>query len=228
MENILIEGHFGVYKGITYRTVLYLHDVELFYIDDNAHDNVISRVPKNEMEDLYTIFTRCRFNGIAYIVRKIENEIVTYERYVCDKELFKKSLIEFDVVYSQINRQMQHPDRRVLYINNKMNDDILNRYFVPEEMHNGHIMLSYLDTEMDISETTKTLKDLYGNRIVMHGAAFEMLIIDYYIEKFTIDDIEFCIDSDFGIVTISPDKENGDKYIWEITEYFNKKKEKFA
>ncbi len=224
MDNILIEGNFGIYKGITYRIASYWHDVELFSIDDNDHHYVIRRVPKDEMEDLYTLHTHCRLNGIAYIVHKIENDIVTYERCVCDKVMFKKPLNEFDVVFRSKNRYKQHPESKVLYINNKMDDTILNNHFVPEEMHNGHIMLSYIDIEMDVSDTTKTLKDLYGDRIVMHGAAPEMLIIDYYIERFTIDDIEFCMDCDYGIVTISPDNDNGDKYIWEMTDYFNKKK----
>lgn len=226
MDNILIEGDFGIYKGITYRTVLYWNDVELFSIEDSDHIYALRRVPKDEMEDLYTLHTHCRFNGIEYIVRKIENEIVTYERSVCDKELFKKQLNEFDVVFSSKNHHKQYTERKVLFINNKMDDTILNNYFVPEEMHNGHIMLSYLDTEMDVSDTIKTLKDLYSDRIVMHGAALEMLIIDYYIERFTIDDVEFCIDYDYGIVTISPENDNGDVYIWEMTDYFNKKKSK--
>lgn len=55
MDNILIEGHFGTYKGITYRTVSYWNDVELFCYDDIDHEYVIRRVPKNEMEDLYTL-----------------------------------------------------------------------------------------------------------------------------------------------------------------------------
>jgi hypothetical protein len=223
MDKILIEGNFGIYKGITYRTVLYWNDVELFSIEDNDHLYVISRVLKDEIEDLYTLFTYCRFNGIEYIVRKIENEIVTYERSVCDKVLFKKPLREFDVVFSSKKHHNQYTERKVLYINNKMDEIMLNYYFVPEEMHNGHIMLSYLDSVMNVSDTIKTLTDLYGDRIVLQGAALEMLIMDYYIERFTIDDAEFCIDSDYGIVTISPDNDNGDMYIWELTDYFNKK-----
>lgn len=222
MENILIEGEFGIYKGVIYRIVSYWHDVELFSMDDIDHYYVIRKVRKDEMDDVYTLHTYCRYHGIEYIIRKIENEMVIYERSVCDKELFEKPLNELDVVFCTKNRYHQEPERIVLYMNNKFEDTIFNNLFVPEEMHNGHIMLAYQDTKMDVNDTIKTLKDLYGDRIIMHGANLEMLLVDYYIETFTIDDVNFCLDYDYGIVTINPDKENGDKYIWEITDYFNK------
>ena len=173
------------------------------------------------MEYYFNLHTHCVLNGIVYIVRKIEDDVVTYERTVCDKELFDKKIQNFDIIYQNKNRSEKPLERKIIYIDNyKIKESDLDKSFYPEEMHNGHLMLSYLDTKLSIYNTFQLLEKKYGDRIIINPPSIELLIIDYYFTTFIIDNYKFCLDYNFGIVTISPD-ENGDKYILEIIEYFN-------
>ena len=221
LNNLIIQGEFCVHKGVTYRALSYYDHIELFAIDDVNKKHIIEKMKKEDLEDYYYLITRCILNGINYVVRKIEDDIVTYERAVCDKKLFEIQIHNLDIIYQQKNRSGKPFERRIIYIdNNKITERYLDKNFYPEEMHNGHLMLPYLDTELDINDTCQLLKKRYGDRIKLNPPSLEMLMIDYYIATFTIDNYKFCLDYDYGIVTISPD-DDGDKYILEIIEYFN-------
>lgn len=220
-QNMLIEGEFAVFEGHLYRATSYWHEVEIFEITDEKKTKPVKRVAKMELEDFYCLHTNAFLNGMVYIVRNIEEDVVTYERAVCDKELFKKKLTEFEAVFSCKNRTGKEMERNAVYIAPGVDaDEIMRRRFVPEEMHNGHIMLAYSDEELGVVETINRLVQLYGERLTRKGAVPEMLMCDYYIETIIIDNQSFCVDCDFGIVTISPDGEDGDKYIREIAADF--------
>lgn len=224
IKKIYLEGDFGYYKGKLYRTLSYWNDVELFAEEDLEKKQVLYRVSKDDMEEMYTLYTSCRIKGINYVVRKMEGEIVTYERLVCDHELFQKPLNEVDVIIRVKNRSNQEPERTILYMNPEITEDrVLKISFVPEEMHNGDIMLSFLDEELDVAATIQGLQELYGKRLEIHSPNEKLLMIDYYVAKIMIDENEFCLDYDWGIVTISPRAHSGNDYIWEITNYFNSK-----
>lgn len=222
-KDILIDGQYGLYQGKLYRLKAYWHDVELFAIADIEKQNPIERVPTEELEDRYDLHTHAVLNGLDYLVKKIEQDVVTYERVVGAKELCQKKINEFDIVYQWKVRTGQKAEKSIIYIKPGVNEnEFLNRRFVPEEMYNGHIMLSFLEEEMGVMETLNMLEQCYGKRLQRTAPIVEMLMCDYYIETIKIDDRSFCLDCDWGIVTISPDGDNGDHYIREIADYFNK------
>lgn len=222
-KDILIDGQYGLYQGKLYRLSAYGHDVELFAIDDIEKQNPIIRVSTEELGDRYDLHTHAVVNGLDYWVQKIEQDMVTYERVVGVKELCQKKINEFDMVYQWKARTGQNAEKSIIYIKPGVNEnEFLNRRFIPEEMYNGHIMLSFLEEEMGVMETLNMLEQCYGKRLQRTAPIVEMLMCDYYIETIKIDDRSFCLDCDWGIVTISPDGDNGDHYIREIADYFNK------
>lgn len=91
------------------------------------------------MEDLHILCTHCIINGISYIVRKIEDKTVTYERCVCDNELFQKTLNEIDAVFSINYCYKQKSERKVLYINSNMNPSIIDYIF--KNSHTNNLLL---------------------------------------------------------------------------------------
>ena len=111
----------------------------------------------------------------------------------------------------------------VVYLN-KEHEKVLPSEFIfyIEEMASGNYMTAHLDENKDLFQTINDLEMLYDNRIQFSNPDFNMILVDYYICKFTIDNILFCIDYDYGLVTISPDDEKGNIYIREMVDYFNK------
>ena len=83
-------------------------------------------------------------------------------------------------------------------------------------------MISFLDDEKDLNSTITDLKSLFGDRIEIGEPNMALLMTDYYISQIRIDDSYFCMDCDYGIITISPEDTSGNPYIWEIIDHFNK------
>ncbi len=212
------------YNGTEYRCVSYGNNkAELFAGDDSLKENVLYTVQADELEDCYTLMTYAILRGIQYVVYEIENDIVTYKKYVNDKEFMKKPKMDFELIYLQKNHT-EYVEKKIVFIDEKRIDRAaVNRKFWPEEMASGNIMFSASDDLITIHDLNKILEELYGARITDKGGSPEALLFDEYIAWCNIDGNRFDISSDWGIVTISPKEEKGNKYIIELVDYLNQK-----
>lgn len=227
MENIdLHMGEFVVWHECTYRVQTYLNtnEYELYDVGDIYCIKPIQRILTDNVSDSFSRVAFCQYRSIEYPVFYIKDDKCYYKRNInhSNDKMCCISIYDMDVIWVRINRKKKSTIDTV-YINSKYknNKPSYKKYSV-EEMANGNYMTSYLEEVKDLNQTIEDLNKLYGNRIKFHTPVLEMLIMDYYICTFFIDDISFCLDCDYGINTISVDNEEGNPYIFEMVDYFNR------
>ena len=224
MKNFYAE--YAVYQGNTYLRVGYYDKVELFDIDDTEPKNVLFTLPLNTIEESYTVMNYAVLNGIEYVFYEIENGIVTYSTTHANKQYLQKNQKEFDLIYQQINRGAGKPiEKKIVYINEeKVSPDSVNLRFRPEEMANGSIMFSVCSDIIALDDVYKVLEVLYPGRLSDKGGVPSALIMDEIVSWISIDGIRININQDlcWDITTVFPhQKGSGEKYIFEIVDYFN-------
>jgi hypothetical protein len=220
-----LKGEFVVWDSQTYRVKSYLHEYELFSINDKKCESVIARIKRESVEDSYTAFANCDYYGIRYPAYGIRNNRCYFKKIVnhSDEYLVDIPLAEMNEVWIQRNRSNCVPEKVEVYLNEKcVEQKPSDQIFYLEEMANGNIMTSHLDKNKDIEQTIKDLENLYGNRIQIDKPDLYLLMVDYFISRIKIDSHHFCMDYDYGIITISPENESGNKYISEIVDCFNR------
>lgn len=218
---------YAVYQGITYLRVGYLDKVELFDIDDIDHKNLLFTLLVDIIQESYTVINHAVLNGIAYVFYEIKNDIVTYSTTHANKKYLQKNIKEFDLIYQQINRGIGKPiEKKIIYINEeKVSVESVNLKFRPEEMANGSIMFSVNSDIISLIDVYEALNILYSRRLSDRRGVTSALVIDEIVSWISIDGIRINIDQDlcWGITTVFPDQKSaGEKYIFEIIDYFNK------
>lgn len=210
------------YKGRDYRSVSYGNNkVELYDKDDFLMKNLLYTVTSAELEDSYTLMIRGILQGIEYLVYEIENETVTYTKYVSAQEFVKKPVTDFELIYSQKNHR-DYVEKDIIFIDEKRIDrEKVNQRFWPNEMASGNIMFSVLEDVITIKDLNIALEKLYSARITDKGGFPEAILWDEYQAWLSIDGHRLDINSDLGIVTVAPNDEGGNKYIMEIVDYLN-------
>lgn len=227
MKNFYTE--YAVYQGNTYLRVGYYDKVELFAIDDIEHKNILFTLPLDAIEESYTVFNYAVLNSIEYVFYEIENGIVTYSTTHANKQYLQKKQNEFDLIFQQINRGAGKPiEKKIIYINEeKVSPDSVNLKFRPEETANGSIMFSVPSDDISSNDVYEALEILYPGRLSDRGGVASGLVIDEIVSWISIDGIRINIDQDlcWDITTVFPDQKGlGEKYIFEIIDYFNKVK----
>lgn len=220
--NLLI-GDFVIWKGTTYRTTSYQTEYALFDIDDENREHQITRIPKDEADDFYTDFAFCDYQGVRYPALQIkDNKCYAQEILRKEKKVYEFPLEDVTEIWMRHNSRKHGSQIVPIYLNDNFTGiKPSTQTFYVEEMANGNFMTAHLDSSKDLNQTIADLKTLYGNRVQIGTPDLNLLLMDYYISIIKIDDCSFCLDYDFGIITISPDDEAGIPYIREIVDYFN-------
>ena len=105
------------------------------------------------------------------------------------------------------------------------NDPSQIRRFSPEKTTSGSVMFSVDSDIVSRDDLRKALNSLYPGRLEIKDKA--QLIMDEVLEYIYIDGIKMVISEDlsYEMVWIFPDKKGyGEKYIFEIVDYFNHEK----
>lgn len=217
----------AIYKGKEYQYISYGNGkIELYSTKDIRLEKVLYTVIANDLEDRYTKITHAILDGVSYVVYEIDNDIVTYKRFINDNKYISKSLKDFEMVYEQKNHQynnQKYVEKEIVYIDVvRIDKEAVNRKFWAEEMASGNLMLSVSDDVLSINDLENALSALYDSRISDKGGFPDALLWDEYIAWLNIDNIRFDISSDWGIVTISPEDSRGNQYIREIVDYLNR------
>lgn len=220
----LLTGDFAVWQGTKYRITSYWKEYELFAVEDVKKENPLGRITCEEANDRYTAYAKCEYKGMRYTTLRIEEGICYYKNCVVHNPKEQcRPIEEFDEIWIVNNRSGKWAETYTIYLNDKYdNQKPSDSIYYVEEMACGNQMTAHRDDVKDLPTTIKELMSLYGDRLYMKTPNEQLLMVDYYISQITIDGVAFCLDYDWGIVTISPENSAGNKYIWEIVEYFNK------
>ena len=222
MKNFVAE--YAVYKGVTYRETVYRDKIELFEVNDENREKVILTVPRDAVEESFTIVNRAVLNGVEYVYYDITDGVVTYSSLYKDKPMLQKNIEEFDVVFQNIVRGKDKPIEKKLIYAGK-NPTI--KKFYPDEMANGSIMFNVSSDVIPMEDIYDAIHALYPGRVSV-GRKELTPLGDEVLCSIYIDGIKFNCDEDlcWGLVTISPsEKGSGEKYIFEIVDYFGDRDE---
>ena len=217
---------YAVYEGVAYRALSYTDRIDLFDVDDEERECVLFSVPKEKIEERYSVFNHAVLNGLEYVYYDIKGEQVTFSSTYKDKKILQRYIKDFDLVFQTINRGSDKPmEKKLIYSKDKsISDGSQIKRFYPQEMANGSVMFSVSSDLVSREALYKSIQTLYAGRISDKSSSAG-LATDEYIEFIRIDGIVFNISEDliYGIVTISPaHKGNGEKYIFEIVDCLNK------
>lgn len=96
------------------------------------------------------------------------------------------------------------------------------RYFI-NNTNLGNLMISWSEDELDPLGIKGILKEVYGSRLIypLHDYTPPFVPEMYYV-IFSIDEVTFSIDVDYGDVWIYAENESGNKYIEEIADLLDK------
>ncbi|MBQ6696888.1 MAG: hypothetical protein IJN16_09320 [Lachnospiraceae bacterium] len=219
----LLTGEFVIYQGMKYRVVSYWKEYELYGVEDTGQEKSLGRIRKDEVSDAYTAHACCEKVGIRYTVTRVEQGTCYFKNYVVKDPKEQALAVEyFDEIWIAHNRSGQPMENHTIYLNKKCNGiKPSSRLYYLDEMANGNVMESHLDTVKSLKETISCLEELYDDRIHIEPPDEKMLLWDYYISRVKIEEEWFCMDVDYGIITISPEGSGGNKYIREIVAHFN-------
>lgn len=215
-------GEFVVWNECTYRVREYLNEYELYDVSDIHFVKPIQRISIELISDSFSRVAFCQYRGIEYPAFFIEDDNCYYKRNHSDNNMCCVSIYEMDEIWISLNRKSE-TTINTIYVNSKYkNNKPSNKKYFVEEMASGNYMTSYIEDMKDLSQTIKDLEKLYRDRIKFESPILEMMLIDYYICTFFIDGISFYFDCDYGIINIAVDNEEGNPYIFEIVDYFNR------
>ena len=222
-------ANYAVYDGTTYREISYLDKVELFALDDTECKNILFSVQPENIEDKFTVLNKAILYGLEYVYYDIKDGLVTYSATYKDKKILQRNINDFDLIFQAIISGQNKPmETKMIYSkDNDVADVGLVKSFYPQEMTNGNIMFNVSSALISRDDMHKAIQDLYAGRVSETPAASDMMLMDEIIEWIIIDGIKFCVLEDlcWEMVTIYPEqKEAGEKYIFEIVNYFNKDK----
>lgn len=227
MDNMdLHMGEFVVWNECTYRVQTYsnTNEYELYDAGDIHCVKPIQRISIKNVSDSFSRVAFCQYRGVEYPAFYIEDDKCYYKRNInySDDNMCCVSIYDMDEIWIRINRRNESI-KDTIYVNPEYkNNKPSHKKYSVEEMANGNNMTSHLEEMKDLNQTIQDLEKIYRDRIKFQTPVMEMLIMDYYICTFFIDGISFCLDCDYGIITISVDNEEGNPYIFEMVDYFNR------
>ena len=107
---------YAVYEGVTYRRVSYVDRVELFDVNDENCEHVLLSVPKDKIEDSYSVFNKAVLNGVEYVVYDIKEGQVYYGTTHKDSKILQRKIEDFDLVFQTIPRGPDKPvEKKLIY-----------------------------------------------------------------------------------------------------------------
>lgn len=216
---------YAVYNGITYREISYFDRLELFGIDDYERKDILFSIPEDSVEDRFSVINHAILNGVDYVFYDITDEIVTYGSTFSGAKYLKEKLCNFDLLFQKIFRGAHKPiEKKIVYVNEKASCPIRIFDYYPEERANGSIMFYESSDRISREDIYKAIDSLYSGRITKKQNDESVHLIDQTIDQVSIDGIWFEIVDDFlyDMIYIAPMKKgSGEKYIFEIVDYFN-------
>lgn len=215
---------YAVYEGVAYRRVSYVDRVELFDVNDENCEHVLLSVPKDKIEDSYSVFNKAVLNGVEYVVYDIKEGQVYYGTTHKDSKILQRKIEDFDLVFQTIPRGPDKPvEKKLIYSKDTGNssESQIKKYY-PEEMANGSIMFSVCSDQISKEEIVKAIRSLYKDRVSEAFGFTRVIYVDMGMIRIDGNVLNITEDLDYGIITISPlEKGKGEKYIFEIADYFN-------
>ncbi len=214
-----IGDEWAIYKGKKYRFTTYGNGtVKLFDENDLSKEKPLFSVDKNSIDDFISkLYCDGILNGIQYEVTEIENDIVSYKKY-SDKEKItrKRSITDFDLVISKQGYK-KYREWKIIFIDeNEINrNDELGAFWVSDGKF-GLLEFCQIEDIISIDELYEELLNIYGDRIEQPFYK----PFDWYKSNLYIDDIQFEIWNDWGLINISATVQKGNDYIREISAHF--------
>lgn len=209
----------AIYKGKKYRFTTYGNGtVKLFDENDISKEKPLFSVEKNSIDDFINIlFCDGILNSVQYKVTEIENDIVSYEKYSGKERITqKRPITDFDLVISQ-QAHKKYKERKIIFIDeNKINrNDELGAFWANDKKF-GLLEFYEIEDIISIDELYEELLNIYGDRIEQPFYK----PFDWYKSYLYIDDIQFEIWNDWGLISISAVMQKGNDYIREISAHF--------
>ena len=212
-------SYYAVYEGVTYRVKNYQDRVELFAIEDKERKDVIMSVPKDKLDDNYSLINDAILNGIRYVFYDIEDKQVTYGTAYKDSPLLQRDITDFDLIYQRVLRGKNEPvEKRAIY---PENSEALIKEFYPQERPDGSVMFSVDSKKISAQDLIDVIRILYKGK-VREGR--KDVTADVVIKHVSVGGIELRIVDDlcWEITDICPEqKGRGEDLIFEILAYLN-------
>lgn len=217
-----LTGSFAVKDGVTYRETAYWKESALFALCDIEKKTELARVLKEELQERFQSFAKCDYRGVRYQMRKIEGGNAYFSPFANINKIYCYPVQDINEILIQRNYGGGRTEIEVLYRKPGIAKSSVCDRFYPEEMHNGNLMVSYLEEDLNWFKTKKLLEKLYQD--ISFGEPDPAgLIVDECISWIKIDGEEFDFTQDlaYGLITISPRSAQGNEYIREMCVYFN-------
>ncbi|MDE7326355.1 MAG: hypothetical protein K2N63_08780 [Lachnospiraceae bacterium] len=217
-------GSFAVWNGVTYRETAYWNEVALFARYDTEKKTELFRIPKDSLQERFIAFANCDVEGVRYKIHKVQNGNGYFSPFSENGKILHIPVGKINEIWIQRNYGNKRIEVEIIYQRQGISQLPSDCRFYVEEMHNGNLMLSYLDHLLTVPQTKEVLKELYGERIWFAEANLAGLITDEYVSRIKIDSEEFDFTEDlaYGLITISPRKPGGNSIIHQICKNFNR------